>query len=127
MYKEQVFLPVLEKTEIAARIALFGRDLRRERQGHPARPGGGDIGLDAIERVDGDALALAQPVHQLAVIGRAAAERRFRHVGVAAEFGYLAQDILVFHWWDWERPVGSGGLRAVLTISCPLCECVSDR
>src|SRR5256714_11001595 len=101
MDKQQVFLPVLEKTEIAARIALFGRDLRRERRRHPARRRGSDIGLDAIERVDGDALALAQPLHQLAVIDRAAAERRFRHVGVAAEFGYLAQDILVFHWRGW--------------------------
>src|SRR4051795_11326780 len=106
MDKEQVFLPVLEKTEIAARVALFGRDLRRERRGHPARHRGGDIGLDAIERVDGDALALAQPVHQLAVIDRAAAKGRFRHVGVAAEFGYLAQDILVFHWLTaWARLV----------------------
>src|SRR4051794_37396313 len=105
MDKEQVFLPVLEKTEIAARVALFRQDLRRERRRHPARHGGCDIGLDAIEGIDGDALALAQAVHQLAVIDRASAERRFRHVGVAAEFGYLAQDILVFHWRDWEGPV----------------------
>src|SRR4051795_11902026 len=106
MDKEKVFLPVLEKTEIAARVALFGRHLRRERRRHPAGHRGGDKGLDAIERVDGDALALPQPVHQLTVIDRAAAERRFRHVGVAAEFGYLAQDILVFHWLTaWARLV----------------------
>jgi hypothetical protein len=75
------------------------------RRRHPARHRGRDIGLDAVQRVDGDALALAQPVHQLAVVDGAAAERRFRHVGLAAEFGDLAQDLVVFHrgfgpdWW----------------------------
>src|SRR5438045_9586906 len=101
MHKQQVFLPVLEKTEIAARVTFFGRDLQRKRRRHPARRRGSDIGLDAIERVDGDALALAQPLHQLAVIDRAAAERRFRYVGVAAGFGYLAQAIMLFNWRVW--------------------------
>ena len=95
--EQQVFLPVLEEAEIAAGIALFGRHLEAARRRQPARRGGRDIGLDAVQRVDGDALALAQAVHQLAVIDRPAAEGRFRHVGLAAELGDLAQDLVVLH------------------------------
>ena len=65
--------------------------------GSAARRGGRDIGLDAIQRIDGDALALAQPVHQLAVVDRPAAKRRLRHVGLAAEVGDLAEDLVVLH------------------------------
>ncbi len=97
MDEQQVFLPVLEEAEIAARIALLRRNLKAPRRRHPARHGGGDIGLDAVQRVDGDALALAQTMHQLAVIDRAPAESRFRHIRLAAEFGNLAQDLVVFH------------------------------
>ena len=85
MDEQQVFLPVLEKAEIAAGVAFFGRDLQTPRRRHPARCGGRDIGLDAIQRIDGDALALAQAMHQLAVIDRAPAERRLGHIGLTAE------------------------------------------
>src|ERR1700692_3108488 len=66
--------------------------------GGTCRPrGGGTIGLDPVQRVDGDALALAQAVHQLAVVDRPAAEGRFGHIRLPAEFGDLAQDLVVFH------------------------------
>ena len=111
MDEQQVFLPVLEEAEIAAGIALLRRHFEAARRRHPARRGGRDIGLDPVQRIDGDALALAQPVHQLAVIDGAAAEGRFRHVGLAAEFGDLAEDLVVFHRRvdDWD---GIGGQRA---------------
>src|SRR5712672_1909466 len=51
----------------------------------PRGGGGRDIGLDAVQRVDGDALALAQAMHQLAVVDRAAPERRLGHIGLTAE------------------------------------------
>src|SRR5437763_1470039 len=44
-----------------------------------------DEGLDPVQRVDGDALALPQPRHQLAVIDHAAPKGGFRHIGVATE------------------------------------------
>ena len=120
MDEQQVFLPVLEEAEIAAGIALLGRHLEAARRRHPARHRGRDIGLDPVQGVDGDALALAQPVHQLAVIDRAAAEGRFRHIGLAAEFGNLAQNLVVFHRARiWARTVGSGGLRLCPTTICP--------
>ena len=49
------------------------------------------------DSIDGDALALAQPMHQLAVVDGAAAERGLRHVGLAAEIGNLAEDLVVLH------------------------------
>ena len=111
MDEQQVFLPVLEKPEIAAGIALFGRDLQAARRRHPARHGGRDIGLDPVQRVDGDALALAQAMHQLAVIDRPAAEGRFRHIRLAAEFGDLAAESRRFSSGleGWDGRVGSGG------------------
>ncbi len=95
--EQQIFLPVLEKPEIAAGVALLRRHLEAARRRHATRRRGRDIGLDTIQRIDGDSLALAQPMHQLAVIDRAAAESRFRHIGLAAELGDLAQDLVVFH------------------------------
>ena len=86
-----------KKRKLPRGIALLGRHFEAARRRQPARRGGRDIGLDAVQRVDGDALALAQAVHQLAVIDGPAAEGRFRHVGVAAEFGDLAQNLVVFH------------------------------
>src|SRR6266478_3786214 len=97
MDKQQVFLAILEKPEIAAGIALLGRDVEPARRRHPAGHRSRDIGLDAVEGVDGDSLALAQPVHQLAIVHSTAAEGRFRHVGLATEFGNLAEDLVVFH------------------------------
>ena len=95
--EQQVFLAVLEETEIASRVALFGRHHEPARRRHPAGRGGGDIGLDAVQRIDGDPLALPQAVHQLAVIDRPPPERRLRHVGLAAEFGDLGENLVVFH------------------------------
>ena len=80
MDEQQVFLPVLEEAEIAAGVALLRRHFEAARRRQPARHRGRDIGLDAIQRIDGDALALAQAMHQLAVIDRAAAKGRFRHI-----------------------------------------------
>ena len=95
--EQQVFLAVLEKAEIASRVAFFGRHDQAARRGHPTRGGGDDIGLDPVERIDGDPLALPQAVDQLAVIDRPPPERRLRHVGLAAEFGDLGENLVVFH------------------------------
>ncbi len=95
--EQQVFLPVFEEPKIATGIALLRRHFKPARRRHPARRRRRDIGLDAVQRVDGDALALAQPVHQLAVIDRTTAKGRFRHVCLAAEFRNLAEDLVVFH------------------------------
>ena len=78
-------------------IALLGDDFEAARRRQPTRHRSGDIGLDAVQRVDGDALALAQPMHQLAVIDGAAAKSRLRHIHLTAVFGNLAQDLVVFH------------------------------
>ena len=122
--EQQVFLAILEKAEIAAGIALFGRHLQAARRRHPAGRGGCDIGLDAVQRVDGDALALAQAVHQLAVVDGPAAERRFRHIGLAAELGNLARiwSFFIgreFKWRVWDGRVGNGGSAACPTTICP--------
>ena len=115
MDEQQVFLPVLEKPEIAAGIALLGRNLEAPRRRHSARHGSGDIGLDPLQRVDGDPLALAQTVHQLAVVDGAAAKRQLRHVGLAAEFGNQAQDLVVFHRGGfWRQIFGTGGWAAAM-------------
>src|SRR5437868_7048272 len=108
MDKQQVFLAVFKETEIAARVALLWRYFEAARRRHPARHRSGDIGLDALQRVDGDPLALAQTMHQLAVIDRPTAEGRLRHIRLTAEFGNLAQDLIVFHCGFWDGLVGSG-------------------
>src|SRR5580692_3286603 len=118
MDEQQVFLPVLEKPEIAPWIALLGRDLQSARRRCPARHRSSDIGLDALEGVDGDALALAQPMHQLAVIDRPPTEGRFGNIVMAAKFGNLAEDLVVFHRaWVCEVLVGSGDSAGVLPPS----------
>src|SRR3979490_565321 len=89
MDEQQVFLPVLEKPEIAAGIALLRRNFEAARRWYPARRRGRDIGLYPVQGVDRDALALAQPVHQLAIVDSASAKGRFRHIGLSAEFGNL--------------------------------------
>src|SRR4029077_16308387 len=121
--KQQVFLPILEKPEIAAWIAFLGRDFEAPRRRQSARHDSSNKGLDPLQRIDGDALALAQTMHELAVIDRPAAERRFRHVGLAAEFGNLAEDLVVFHRGRFEpgfgTRVGSGGWRRCPNTFCP--------
>ncbi len=47
--------------------------------------------LDTVERVGGDAAAVAQPRRQLAVIDRAAAERRFGQSRAPAVIGNFLQ------------------------------------
>jgi hypothetical protein len=97
----------------------FRWHLKPARRRHAAGHRCGHIGLDPVQRVDGDALALAQAVHQLAVVDGAPAERRFRHIRLAAELGDLAEDFVVLH------EVGRGGQKDwVLPLSkiCPLRE-----
>src|SRR5664279_1771495 len=63
-------------------------------------------------------------MHQFAIVDGAAAEGRFRHIGLAAEFGDLAQDLVVFHLMVvWAGRVGSGCWRSCHTIICPTGEC----
>src|SRR5580698_5927413 len=113
MDEQQVFLAVLEEAEIAPGIAPFRLHFETARtRRHAARHRCRDIGLDAIERVDGDALALAQPGYQLAVIDRAPPKSRFRHIGVSAEFRYLGEDFVVFHRKAVEPGFGTGGWAA---------------
>ena len=50
---------------------------------------------DAVERVGGDASAVAQAARELAVVDRAASEGRFRDPGAPAVVGNLAQDGVV--------------------------------
>src|SRR5207244_7282969 len=111
--EQQIFLAVFEEAEIAARIALFRRHIEAPWWRQPARRGRRDIGLDAVQRVDGDALALAQPMHQLAVVDGPAAERRLRHVGLAAELRYLAENLVVLHRADLGSTGGQDGMAGL--------------
>jgi len=97
MDEQQVFLAIFEKPEIAAGSRFSGGTSSLRGGSTPAGHRGRDIGLDTVEGVDRDSLALAQPVHQLAIVYSAATECRFRHVGLATEFRDLAQDLVVFH------------------------------
>src|SRR4051794_6958449 len=54
-------------------------------------------GADGVERVGGDAPAVAQPRRELAVVDRAAAEGRLRQPGVTAIIGDLLQQVLCAH------------------------------
>jgi hypothetical protein len=53
--------------------------------------------VDAIERVGGDAAAVAQPRRELAVVDGAAAERGFGQPGAAAIVGDLLKQLLRVH------------------------------
>ena len=77
--EQQVFLPVLEEAEIAAGVALLRHHFEPAHRRQAARGRGRDIRLDPLQRVDGDALALAQAMHQLAVVDGPPSERRLRH------------------------------------------------
>src|SRR5207244_2454235 len=103
----------------APRVALFRRHFQAPLRQHPAWRRGRDIGLDAVERIDGDAFALAQAVHQLAVIDRTTAEGRFRRVRPAAELRYLAQNLVVFHGMETWDGVGSDGMDNHPITFCP--------
>ena len=92
-----------KKRKLPLGSRFSGGTSRPARRRQPAG-GGRDIGLDAVQRIDGDALALAQAMHQLAVVDRPAPERRLRHVGLTAELGDLAED------WSFFIGPASGGL-----------------
>src|SRR5262245_41512046 len=108
--EQQVLLPVVEEAEVALRVALAGRR-RRGRGDGGARfaraldDGGtrdrGPVGLheaaDAVERLGGDAAAVAQPRSELAVIDGAPAEGRFRKSAVPAIVGDFLQQVLRVH------------------------------
>ena len=89
--EQQIFLPVVEEAEVARRIAVRQRrrgDGRRQRRARLARAFDDRQPLalrrmrrhktvDAVERVGGDAAAVAQPRRKLAVVDGAAAEGGF--------------------------------------------------
>ncbi len=93
MNEQQIFLTVLEKAEIASRIAALDRRFRHVDDGQ-AIP---KKSSNPLQRIDRDALSFAQPMHQLAIVDRAAAKRRFRHPCQTAVGGDLGQKLVVFH------------------------------
>ena len=119
--EQQILLPVVEEAEIALRIVAVagwrrggaavgatgasggGRRcdaLRRARHHRGPRAGLAvrlHEGADAVERLGGDAPAVAQPAGELAVVDGAAAEGRFRKAGVAAIVGDFLQQFLRVH------------------------------
>ena len=117
--EQQVLLPVVEEAEVLLRIVRRRRRwarapaptagagpaaarcaLRRARDHRRARRRvaiGRHEGADAIERLGGDAAAVAQPACELAVVDRAPAEGRFSEAGVSAIFGYFLQQLLGVH------------------------------
>src|SRR5215475_2806853 len=108
--EQQVLLPVVEEAEVALGIAFAGR--RRYRRGNGrarlarALDDGrtrnrGAVGFheaaDAVERLGGDAAAVAQPRGELAVVDGAPAEGRFRKSAVPAIVGDFLQQVLRVH------------------------------
>ena len=112
--EQQIFLPVVEEAEIALRVARFSRrrgGRRRQRRGQPRVSRGRSMivgrcpcaglrrheAVDAVERVGGDAAAVAQPRGELAVVDRAAAERGFGEAGLPAIVGDFLEELLGVH------------------------------
>ena len=112
--EQQIFLPVVEETEVALRVgrpcggggrrpaAAAGAAGRASRArsmivGAPVRGVRRHETVDAVERVGGDAPAVAQPRRQLAVVDRAAAEGRFGKPGLPAIIGNFLQQLLGVH------------------------------
>ena len=110
--EEQILLPVVEEAEIALRVARLGRRRGRERRKRRAgfrelrsmtmgRGPSGRVGsheaVDAVERVGGDAAAVAQPGGELAVIDGAASEGRFGKSGLAAIIADFLKQLLGVH------------------------------
>ena len=104
--EQQVFLAVVEEAEVARGRILSARSPLRPASGAgvtrssgissggavgASTPRRGQEGADPLQRLRRDAGAVAQPGHELAVVDRAAAERRFGHVGAAAELGNAVQ------------------------------------
>ena len=109
--EQQIFLPVVEEAEIALRIARRERRRgQRRRQRRARRVRALDDrrpfalrrirrheAVDAVERVGGDAAAVAQPRRKLAVVDGAAAEGGFRQSGLAAIVGDFRKELLCVH------------------------------
>ena len=114
--EQQVLLPVVEEAEIVLRVARAGRSGRHgdgSRGFHRTmfsralddggtcrqrgRPVAVHEGTDAVERLGGDAAAVAQPRCQLAVVDRAPAEGQFGEPGLAAVVGDFDQQFLGVH------------------------------
>src|SRR5262249_3499790 len=108
--EEEILLPVVEEAEVALRIALAGWCRRHRRRRGPRLARALDDGgtgrrravvlhetADAIERLGGDAAAVAQPPGELAVVDGAAAEGRFRKAAMPAVVGDLLQQFLRVH------------------------------
>ena len=112
--EEQIFLPVVEEAEIALRVVGMQR-----RCGHGRRRRARGVGalddrrarrravlqgrvrlhkaVNPIERVGGDAAAVAQPRRELAVVHRAAAEGGFGQAGAPAIIGDFRKQLLCVH------------------------------
>ena len=114
VHEQQILLPVVEETEVAQRVgwARRMRDRHRAFRAHRRVQRGRALdhqrarerGLvamarheaaDAVERLGGDAPAVAQAACELAVVDGAAAEGRFRQAHLTAEIGDFLQDDIV--------------------------------
>jgi len=108
--EQQILLPVVEEAEIALWIAGLGRRGGQHRHRRPRLAGALDDGgalllggigrheaVNAVERVGGDAAAIAQPRRKLAVVHRAAAEGGFGQAGAAAIIGDFRKQLLCVH------------------------------
>ena len=114
--EEEILLPVVEEAEIALRVVGMQRRgwHRRRRCGRARRVGAFDdrrarrralvLGwvrlhetVNPIERVGGDAAAIAQPRRELAVVDRAAAEGGFGQAGAPAIIGDFRKQLLCVH------------------------------
>ena len=113
--EEQILLPVVEEAEIALRVVGMQRRGGHGRRGRRTRRVGafddrrarrravvlGWVRLhetvNPIERVGGDAAAIAQPRRELAVVHRAAAEGGFGQAGAAAIIGDFRKQLLCVH------------------------------
>ena len=112
--EQQILLPVVEEAEVAQRVgrARRMRDRHRAFRAHRraqrcraldhqrARERGlvamaRHEAADAVERLGGDAPAVAQAACELAVVDGAAAEGRFRQAHLTAEIGDFLQDDVV--------------------------------
>src|SRR5579875_1524198 len=115
VHEQEVFLPVVEETEITFRIAAGRRRRRRRRRRRyrpyvlhgwrveehapPPRPRVGIArheGADALERVGGNATAVAKAACQFAVIDGAPTESRLGESARPAKFGDFLQDLFVY-------------------------------
>ena len=124
VHEQQIFLPVIEEAEVARRVVagLAGGDRQRRRRNRRQSDGGGGIehdaaasrrgfnavrheAADALQRIGGDAPAIAQAAGELTVVDGAAAEGRFGETAPAAEFADLLENLLVHEPRPWSHGV----------------------